>query len=161
MKLDLRPFTIDDIWIFTKWRYEPPYEIYHFPHPPKPEEIEEWLDPQIAGHGMWNNAGEMVAFCTFGLDGQVSGGDYSAAALDIGMGVRPDHTGRGLGRSVAQSVIDFAQRTFDPPMLRVTIATFNQRAMRVWLGHGFEPKETFTSNYNQREFQIFESRIKQ
>lgn len=161
MNLNFRPITADDVSTFTAWRYEPPYDIYNLPHPPQPDDFAEWLDPEIYCHGMWNQTDELIAFCTFGLDGQVPGGDYSTNALDIGMAVRPDHTGRGLGRSIAQSVIDFAQRTFDLPMLRVTIATFNQRAMAVWTGNDFEPKETFRSTTsNPREFQIFERTIK-
>jgi len=160
--INFHPVTADNVRTFTAWRYEPPYDIYNLPHPPKSDDLAEWLDPEIHCHGMWTQADDLIAFCTFGLDGQVPGGDYGTDALDIGMAVRPDHTGRGLGRSIAASVIDFAQCTFDPPMLRVTIATFNQRAMAVWLGYSFEPRETFLSTTStSREFQIFERIEKQ
>lgn len=155
MQLIFCPFTADDVREFTQWRYDPPYDIYNFPHPPTPADLAEWLDPNIAGHAMRNARDEMIGFCTFGLDGQVPGGDYSADALDIGMGIRPDHTGGRLGKTFAQAVIDFAQQKFDPPVFRVTIATFNGRAVKVWTKCGFEPREKFMAKGTQREFQIF------
>jgi RimJ/RimL family protein N-acetyltransferase len=75
----------------------------------------------------------------------VSGGDYRSAALDIGMGVRPDLTGRGTGASFAAAVIDFALKSFVPPALRVTVAAFNLRAQRVWIKNGFQATQSFVS----------------
>lgn len=155
MQVQFHPLTAGDVREFAHWRYDPPYDIYNFTHPTTPEDVAEWLDPTIAGHAMRNKRDEMIGFCTFGLDGQVPGGDYEANALDIGLGIRPDHTGGGLGKMFARAVIDFAQQKFDPPMLRVTIAAFNGRAIKVWTGCGFEAREKFLATGTQREFQIF------
>lgn len=41
---------------------------------------------------------ELVGFFSFGAEAQVPGGDYdNAKALDIGLGMRPDLTGKSLG----------------------------------------------------------------
>ncbi|MBN1994883.1 MAG: hypothetical protein JW953_19460 [Anaerolineae bacterium] len=38
---------------------------------------------------------------------------------------------------------DDAFRTYAPPMFRVTVAEFNQRALRVWKKAGFQEVQTF------------------
>lgn len=81
---------------------------------------------------------ELVAYCSFGQDGQVTGADYRDQALDIGMGIRPDLTGRGKGAEYAKAVLEFADSFFKPKAFRVTIAAFNKRAIRVWQKLGFQ-----------------------
>jgi ribosomal-protein-alanine N-acetyltransferase len=39
--------------------------------------------------------------------------------------------------------IDFGRWRFAPPAFRVTIASFNQRAQRVWQKAGFRPAQAF------------------
>ena len=134
----------------ARWRYEPPYDIYNLED--SAESIQYALDTQYNYHVMLNQDSELVGFCSFGEDGQVPGGDYSAKALDIGMGIRPDLTGRGHGRNFASAVLNFAQKTFHPTTFRVTIAAFNRRARRVWEKNGFKQIQTFTNQDSQREF---------
>lgn len=101
---------------------------------------------------------ELVGFCSFGEDGQVPGGDYHLDALDIGMGIRPDLTGRGLGINYVNSVLEFARGTFNPCRFRVTIAAFNQRAMRVWQKAGFRQESGFRHVESRREFVVMVSK---
>jgi ribosomal-protein-alanine N-acetyltransferase len=125
------------------WRYEAPYEIYN----PAPEgvegEIQAFLDPRNAYHTITDEQGELLAYCCFGRDALVPGGDYGLEALDIGLGVRPDLTGRGRGLEFANAVLDFARRTYAPTTFRVTVAEFNKRALRVWDKAGFQQVQTF------------------
>ncbi|MBE9167374.1 hypothetical protein IQ238_07475 [Pleurocapsales cyanobacterium LEGE 06147] len=53
------------------------------------------------------------------------------------MGIRPDLTGQGRGLCYVEAVLGFARQMFAPPFFRVTIAAFNQRAIRVWHKAGF------------------------
>lgn len=143
-----------DIPVITSWRYDPPYDLYNLEHPPDADDIAYFLDFQNAFHIITDDNGTILAFCSFGADGQVPGGDYSAPALDIGMGVRPDLTGQGNGVNFACAVSDFARQTYDPPALRVTIADFNRRARRVWEKTGFEFVTRFVAAASDREFVI-------
>ena len=81
----------------------------------------------------------------FGADARVPGGDYSDAALDIGLGIKPELTGRGLGGAFVEAVVAFARATFELGPRRVTIAAGNARALRVWSGRGFNEIQRFTS----------------
>ena len=57
------------------------------------------LRPDYHYHAAHDETGRLVGFCCFGEDAQVPGGDYSLPALDIGLGLHPDLTGRGLSHS--------------------------------------------------------------
>lgn len=134
----------------VRWCYKPPYEIYNLED--SAESIQYALDPQYNYTTMRDESGRLFGFCSFGEDGQVPGGDYSADALDVGMGIHPDYTGKGLGSSFVFAVLDYAQKKFQPTTFRVTIAAFNQRARRVWEKNGFRQVQTFTHQNSKREF---------
>ena len=160
-QLLLRPITATDVRQILTWRYESPYHIYNMGSgTADPIELAEAIDyflrPQYHFQAMLRQpAGELAAFCSFGQDGQVAGGDYSLPAIDIGMGVHPQNTGRGLGVMFARAAIDFARQNFKPPRLRVTIAEFNRRAQKVWERHNFVPVQRFYSLYGKRPFIIY------
>ena len=150
-----RPINRHDVRVITGWRYEPPYDFYHMNHPPTEEDVTEFLDPKFAFYTVNGEEGlTTVAFCSFGSDGQVDGGDYNLPCLDIGMGVRPDLTGKGLGSELVSAVCDFATKKFSPLALRVTIAEFNVRALRVWQKAGFREASRFTATGSGIEFVI-------
>ena len=88
-----------------------------------------------------------------GPEAQVPGGDYSEPALDIGIGLRPDATGRGLGKLVLAEFLDFALDVYRPDRFRATIAAFNLRSQRTFLGLGFVETSRFFAN--GREWVIF------
>jgi RimJ/RimL family protein N-acetyltransferase len=138
------------------WRYDPPYAIYDIAPPPEAvaEVVRFFVDPLNKYYQIEDERGDFVAFCCFGWDAQVPGGDYSADALDVGLGVRPDRTGQGRGQSYVTSVLEFARRTFAPPTFRATIAAFNTRAQRTWQKVGFQPIQTFASSNDGMPFVI-------
>jgi RimJ/RimL family protein N-acetyltransferase len=138
-----------------EWHYEPPYDVYDLSAGNAEEVVQDLLHPEYAYHAMLSPEGELVAFCCFGQDGQVPGGDYSEEALDIGLGVRPDLTGQGESSSFVQAVLEFAQRTWPQPAFRVTIAEFNVRAQRVWEKAGFLRVQRFESTRSSRPFLIY------
>ncbi|MCP4417295.1 MAG: GNAT family N-acetyltransferase [Chloroflexi bacterium] len=160
-QLEICPLTAKHVSQILTWRYEPPYDLYDMGKgTADPLELTEAIDyfsqPHYHFRAMLRQpAAELVAFCSFGLDGQVGGGDYSAEAVDIGLGVHPNLTGRGLGGMFVGVAIDYAQKTFDSPQLRITIAEFNRRAQKVWQRHDFVPVQQFRSNVGERPFIIY------
>ena len=136
------------------WRYDPPYDIYNLPSDEVENVVQYMMDPQNAYSSITDEQGELVAYCCFGREAQVPGGDYRSDALDIGMGVVPELTGRGFGHEFINSVLDFAGTTFAPHMYRVTVAEFNKRALRVWEKAGFQRAERFQRDRDKRPFVI-------
>jgi GNAT superfamily N-acetyltransferase len=125
------------------WRYDPPYDIYNVRPGDAKGTVQVYLDPEYAYHAILAAEGELVAYCCFGVDAQVPGGDYHAPALDVGLGVRPDLTGQGQGGLYVQAVLEYARCAYSPPAFRVTIAEFNKRALRVWAKAGFQRVQRF------------------
>ena len=154
-----QPFTFQpmdeaSVHAILEWRYEAPYDIYNPAAGGVELATQVFLDPQNSYHTVADEHGDLAAYCCFGPDGRVPGGDYGAAALDIGLAVRPALTGQGRGLTYINAVLDFARRTFSPTAFRVTVAEFNQRARRVWKKAGFRPIQTFQRGRDGKPFVI-------
>lgn len=156
MSLRIVPITADFVREILSWRYDPPYDFYNFVIAPEDidKEIAYFLAPENRFRQVMRD-GVPIAGFSLGLDGQVPGGDYSAKALDIGLGIRPDLTGQGFGGDVVRAIVDFAIKLDAPPALRVTIAAFNERAQRVWQKAGFREVSRFTIEETKVPFIIF------
>jgi len=154
MPFTFQPMDEANARAISEWRYDAPYDIYDPASDDVKVAMQLFLDPQNAYHTITDEHGDLMAYCCFGPDGQVPGGDYSAAALDIGLGARPDLTGQGRGLIYVKAVLDFARRAFPPTAFRVTIAEFNKRAQRVWQKAGFQPVQTFQRSGDGMPFVI-------
>ena len=136
----------------TRWYYPPPYDIYNLVE--NEATIGYAVNPKNNFFALEDEQGKLVGFCSFGKDGQVPGGDYCTEALDIGLGLRPDLTGRGRGIEYVKNVLVYAQKMFNPIRFRVTIAAFNKRAQKVWRKAGFDLVGRFQHEESRREFVI-------
>jgi len=64
--------------------------------------------------------------------------------LDIGLGMKPELTGQGLGKTFFRTILAHTKTLADAePRVRLTVATFNQRAMRLYSHFGFQEVERF------------------
>lgn len=122
------------------WRYDGPYSMYDG----EADAIESFLKPEYQYFAVFDETNDVVGFCNFGEDARVPGFDYHDDALDVGVGMHPDVTGRGKGLSFARAVFDFARRTYGINAYRVTIAAFNRRAQQLCLALGFREIGRFT-----------------
>ena len=132
------------------WRYEGVYSLYDG----DPEGFETLLQPEYRVHSARGEHGELVGFCSFGEDARVAGYDYADDALDVGLGMRPDLVGRGLGIGFTRAVLEFAEREYSPSAFRVTVAGFNRRAQRLCLALGFREAARFPQAQSGNEFVV-------
>jgi [ribosomal protein S18]-alanine N-acetyltransferase len=129
------------------WKYEPPYDFYDAAK--DPEDFDEHLDPEKRrDYFSAISGGELVGYFCFGSKARVLGGDYSGDALDIGLGMRPDLTGRGLGLDFLEAGLAFAKRRFSHAAFRLSVAEFNERAITVYERAGFAKTGAFTRRAN-------------
>lgn len=153
MILTFREIAREQALIILNWQYSSPYDYYNF----NPEAIQDdlcyLLDKKNAFLAILNQHQELEGYCSFGADGQVPGGCYNTEALDIGMGIRPDLTGKGRGKYYALAVAKYGANHYWENYLRVTIAKFNQRSQRVWQQLGFQQVEEFTTT-SEQEFVV-------
>jgi len=131
------------------WRYPAPYECYDMTDA-------NAVFIATAGSGFYalTDRDELIGFRSFGPDGQVPGGDYDDSALDTGGGLRPDLTGKGLGREGISTGLEFGRHEFAPAAFRVTVASFNERALRVVRALGFRQIGSFDATTDGRRFEI-------
>ena len=102
------------------WRYDPPYDFYDPGEDPftHPERL----------HFVRGPDGRVEAFWEFTVDGDV---------IEIGIGLRPDLVGSGLGERSLRSQLDFAHEHWSPRRFRLYVASWNERAIRVYKRVGF------------------------
>ena len=153
MRLTFRPLEKEQALAILKWRYPCPYDYYNFNAKSIQKDLCYLLDPKNAFYAL-SRQEQLEGYCSFGLDGQVPGGHYSAEALDIGMGIRPDLVGQGHGKQYAQAVARYGANKLRYKQLRVTIAQFNKRAQRVWEQLGFKQVEKFIKTGSEEEFVV-------
>jgi ribosomal-protein-alanine N-acetyltransferase len=132
------------------WEYPEPFQRYSM----LDERAADFTDPANGYLALVDAAGELVGFRSFGPDGQVPGGTYDDTALDTGGGLRPDLTGRGMGRTAIQVGIDYAWATFDTARLRVTVWAENERALKVVRALGFEAVDRFKATTTHEDYLI-------
>jgi hypothetical protein len=142
---------------FWDWRYQPPYDLYNVGFDQAHEDelseaVQFFLDPQNAYFSIVDQHGQLAAFCCFGWDARVPGGDYSADALDLGMQMHPDMIGHEP--ALIGPLLDFARQTFAPRMLRTTIAALNASELRAFEQAGFGAVQTFEDSANGRSFVV-------
>jgi ribosomal-protein-alanine N-acetyltransferase len=153
--IKIRKLRFEDVEVILSWHYELPYDFYN----PDPDiSIHDYsrqiLNPDLQFHGIWNGRGELIGFCSFGADGQVRGGDYRLSALDIGLGMKPVLTGKGFGKQFFTAILDFAAPRFSPVTVRLTVADFNKRALRLYCGLGFSVVDRFVHVDSETQFTI-------
>lgn len=144
--LHFRPMTEAHARNVLSWRYEGAYAFYNIKG--EPEEIL----PEMLNGSQWaiERGGELIGFVALGAVAQVPGGWSSGVyerypGLDVGLGMRPDLTGRGMGAEFVAACISFAREEAKPEELRLVVATFNRRAITVYERVGFRRGPTFRS----------------
>lgn len=146
----IEPMTAAHAADVVTWRYAAPYDRYDMTG----LDPDRLVDPDAGFHALVGDDG-LVGFRSFGPDGRVPGGVYDASALDTGGGLRPELTGRGLGREAIRTGLEFGVRRFAPPAFRMTIAAFNVRARHVVQGLGFRAAARFTATTNGQDYDVF------
>ncbi len=146
MRFAFRAITAADVETIVAWRYPAPYRFYDWDPDDDPAEL---LDPAVCCVVADDDDGVLAGFVCFGSGGQTPGGRraglYDESLLDLGLGLRPDLTGRGLGLGFVNAALEAGQERFRPAGFRLSVASFNERAIRVYERAGFVRGERFLS----------------
>ncbi|MFL6070055.1 MAG: GNAT family N-acetyltransferase [Actinomycetes bacterium] len=132
--------TVDDAQAVAGWRYPGEYAFYNWDA--DPGDLAELLDPAGWGRQFFavdGRDGARVGFFEFKADGE---------SLEIGLGLRPDLTGGGLGLAFVEAGVQFAEEQFGTRSLTLAVAEFNQRAVTVYRRAGFEEVEHYEHETN-------------
>lgn len=151
MRFALKPITPADAAEISRWRYEKPYSVYDG----DPASVASLLEPRFRYHAVHDEDGRLVGYFCFGEDARVAAGRRlglydKEEALDVGLGLRPDLTGKGLGPGFVRAGLRFAKETYAPPAFRVTVAASNRRAVRAYEKAGFHTVKAFGNRVPDR-----------
>ena len=138
-----------DAEAIAEWRYPEPYSFYNWTA--DVEDLGELLDPALRGEAYWavrDEAGELVGHFSFKRKDEQT--------IEIGLGLRPDLTGRGLGRSFLAAGLDFAREGFAPERFVLSVATFNERAIKVYERAGFARVRVYMHSTAGAEWEFLE-----
>ena len=131
----IRAMTAEDASAIAAWRYPEPYAFYDWDQ--DAGDLAELLDPSELGRHYFaaDAGGELAGF--FVLKPHANG-------TEIGLGLRPDLTGQGLGARFLEAGLPFA----GAERYTLAVAAFNRRAITVYERAGFAITERFVHHTN-------------
>ncbi len=137
----------------SHWSYEGEYAIYSFDASP------ETLDELLCGEyvACLDETERLVGYFCFGKSARiptVEAEPYEEGWLDIGLGLHPELCGQGRGQDFLQAGMAYAAEHFSCPSLRLTVAAFNQRAIRLYHNCGFRFLRTVTHKHSKAPFHL-------
>ena len=150
LPVSFRVMTQADAVEVSGWRYPPPYDFYDATA--DAGDLAELLDPELRGGNYLaavDRSGAVVGFAQLVADG---------ATVDVGLGLRPDLTGQGLGARFLEAVLAEARSRHAPERLTLSVAAFNRRAIVVYERAGFAEvaRRPHATNGGLHEFVMME-----
>ena len=158
------PMNEADARAIVAWRYEGPYAVYSMSSDADGGDggdaaVAELLDVRSPHVAVRDEHDELVGFFGFGTAAELSdvedptlwGADR---CLSVGLGMRPDLTGKGLGLAFVEAGLDFACQQFAPESFRMFVLAWNERAINVYERAGFEQVRSFVQRniHGENEF---------
>ncbi len=141
MELVFQPLTqIHALEIANDWKYDDIYSFYDMTA--DAEDYEEFIDEDLRNkndhyEALENN--ELIGFfCVI----------QENSSIEIGLGMRPDICGKGNGKQFVKQIIDFIEQNYKFDKLIMNVASFNQRAIKVYRSCGFLDSEITNRSSN-------------
>ncbi len=131
------------------WHYEGEYSFYDMDF--DKEDLEEFLD--CLKNEAWND--KYAVLDEFGDLIGIFSYYFIDEKMEIGLGLRPDLTGKGLGKPFIERGILFGRDEFNyHDEIKLRVASFNKRARRLYEHIGFREagKNVYTINNDRYEF---------
>jgi RimJ/RimL family protein N-acetyltransferase len=136
----------------VQWKYGGEYSIYD-------------RHESIAGTGMDDLAcvasdGALAGWIHFGEPARIPTVEenvYDDGFLDLGVGLRPELCGKGLGLTFVRAVLEYARKEFGAERFRLSVAAFNERAKKVYARAGFVVEREITNSYFNSKYYLMKS----
>ncbi|MDN3954541.1 GNAT family N-acetyltransferase [Sporolactobacillus laevolacticus] len=132
--------------IAYNWHYDHDYSFYDMEA--DEEDLEEFLDPQKRNNSFYvvKSFNTIIGFFCFDK--------LSDHTIEIGLGMKPELTGKGHGYEFLKAGIDFAKSNYKPNTITLSVAAFNQRAIKVYQKIGFKEEYSFMQDTNGSSFKF-------
>jgi ribosomal-protein-alanine N-acetyltransferase len=144
-----RPLTQADAEAIAGWHYPEPYSFYDWTA--DEHDLAELLDPAMRGEAYTaaeDSNGELIGYFSFKPEGPDT--------ITVGLGLRPDRTGRGLGLAFVEAGLEHARSQLDAPRFSLAVAAFNRRAITVYERAGFSEVRRYMHHTNGGDWEFVE-----
>ena len=128
------------------WKYEKPYDFYNN------KRSEEGMRELIGGsyYAIVDESRQLIGYFCTGASAQVPIGHqygvYEEGLVDMGLGMNPCLTGKGKGYAFCSFILRFLEEKHEDVPIRLTVATFNKRAIHLYAKLGFIREDEFSSD---------------
>lgn len=135
--------TAQDVEVMRVWRYPAPYEMYDLETDPDDIALmladiaskERWFAVSDGGDDGDDDVAGFVEFVM--VDGEV----------ELGLGLRPDLTGIGLGVQLVEATLAFARTHWSPITFVLDVFPWNERAIKTYERAGFVQGDVYTRHF--------------
>lgn len=133
--------------IANEWHYEAPYDFYDAKA--DSEDYEELIDEHKRGNTYFE---ALVNKEFFGYFTYIKQG----SKIEIGIGMRPDLCGKHMGTDFLTQVESFLYQMFHPRRFCISVASFNQRAIKLYQQCGYEIINTHMRSTNNDMYEFYD-----
>lgn len=138
MTYEIRVMSEADAEAIIGWKYPGEYSFYDMPR-----DVEDMAELRSAHvretkYRSVHMDGELVGFFEFLVADDV---------VEVGLGLRPDLTGQGLGETFTEAGLAFARERFRPGRFTLRVAAFNERAIKVYERLGFVKESSYVHDF--------------
>lgn len=127
------------------WKYDPPYDLYN-------SEINEDSLQELLENPYKAIVGKdevLIGFYCAGNSAHVPAGRaigaYQEKCIDVGFGMKPELTGQGNGKLFLSFILSEISQLVPNCPIRLTVAAFNKRAIRLYKNMGFKEEKEFAN----------------
>lgn len=147
MNYRFEPMTADAADRIVDWHYPEPYSFYDMGA--DEDDLALFLDPENWPDTYFavREGDDLAGFFSFEEDD---------GAVIVGLGMHPDLTGDGRGEAFVRAGLSFAADRYASDEFRLSVATFNERAITVYERVGFEGVGTRTVETNGGEYEFLD-----
>lgn len=148
MKFILIPMTKGYADEVVSWRYDGIYAFYNLDQ--DREDLEEFLNCYGQAdkyYAVLNELNDLAGFFSFSQKDET---------IVVGLGMKPEYTGMGLGLEFVLAGLEFAKEKYTPSMFSLIVAIFNKRAIKVYEKAGFKPGKVFMHETNGGEYEYLQ-----
>jgi [ribosomal protein S18]-alanine N-acetyltransferase len=130
-----------------QWQYESPYDFYN--NELTDESLKELMNDTYLA--VIDENKQITGYYCTGISAIVPAGKeygaYNENMIDLGLGLKPVLTGAGRGRSFLTFILqNIENANIESLPLRLTVANFNKRAIKLYEKVGFITQQSFNSN---------------
>jgi [ribosomal protein S18]-alanine N-acetyltransferase len=135
----------------ARWHYPEPFSFYDWTA--DPGDLAELLEAGLRGGAYFavdGDGGDLAGYFSFKQKDE--------EIVEVGLGLRPDLSGQGLGEGFVSAGLEYALGRLGPAYFSLAVAAFNRRAIKVYERVGFTAVRTYMHTTNGADWEFVEMR---